>query len=122
MKCLNVDKRFIQKVINGSKVYSLRNSPIEIGEYIIDDKHIVEVLKSERKVILFMNKYKIGETLHFFEDINLDEEAPYLGYKEFGFNNNSEMIEFYKEYFNSSSVYLISFRVKNADMNYCESE
>ncbi len=108
-----IDEKFIPKVLDGIKVFSFRNSPIELGEYKINNELTIEVFNFEKKVISFMNKYEIGETLHFFEDINLNYNAPYIGYEEFGFNSNIEMIEFYKKYFKSNTVFLISFRVKN---------
>lgn len=100
---------FIEKIKEGKKIFTVRNKPIPLGIYSIDDEIKIEIIRCE-KVEAYFHKY-IGENSISFNCIgDLQRQGKSINTK-FGFDKHSEMVDFYKGYLKDSFAYLMQFRL-----------
>lgn len=109
---LKFENRFLDKIEQGIKQKTIRNSPVELGVYELRGGLEVEVYRVTKADMHIIGNDYIG----LFDLIgNLDINDIY--YEELGFNNPKEGQEFYENYLKHEFCYLIEFRIIKGEDN-----
>lgn len=106
------EDRFIEKIRLEYKTYTVRNSPVALGCYKIDDDLTIEVHRCQKQTAretIFNN----GKAWKFYNlDVLEDDNDWCVSHESLGFNSQEEMYKFYKSYLKRDYAYHIDFIIK----------
>lgn len=102
---------FIEKIKQGTKTKTMRNSPVTLGVKKLSDDFSIDVYKVER-VLAYEASFNMEDVYHI---ISIDEDYPTINEwatscEPFGFNTLEEMYNYYKAYLKRDDAYLIHFK------------
>lgn len=106
------EDRFIKDIRLGFKTSTIRNSPVALGCYKIDDDLTIEVYRCQKQIAretIFNNE----KAWKFYSLDALEDNSDWcVSHEALGFESLEEMYKFYKSYLKRDYMYHIEFIIK----------